>query len=308
MRLLAVLCVLASLGTAFSAVSRAQSPSSTQSPTLESQSKLGTAAIVFGVGSPELSAERAGTSIGIVAGGTLYLFDAGPGVERRIMEAGPKLAALNVRRFGPVFITHIHRDHTAGLAALLAYHDIPSGVLRLSLASNKTPLTVYGPNSAGDLPSIGTILDHLRAAFGLGPTNQVPVNAINISPGPVYEDPALKVRAFGVNHIPNSFGFRIETAGRVIVISGDTTPSDALVEACNGCDLLFHEVYGLFEGDGPNGSTHTHAAALGEIARRAKPNHLVIYHDVRAPQKQALEAIGKSFKGKATFARDLDMF
>src|SRR4030095_11318444 len=199
MRFLPVLCLFASLG-AFSAVSRAQVPSSAQTPTRESQSKLGTTAIVFGVGSPELSAERAGTSIGIVADRTLYLFDAGPGVERRIMEAGPKLAALNVQRFGPVFITHIHRDHTAGLAALLAYHDIRSGVLTLSLASIKTPLIVYGPNSAGDLPSIGTILDHLRAAFGLGPTNQVPVNAINIARGPVYEDPVLKVRAFEVNH------------------------------------------------------------------------------------------------------------
>jgi ribonuclease Z len=308
MRLLAVLCVLASLGTVLSTVSRAQSPTSIQTPTSKSQRKLDTTAIVFGVGSPELSAERAGTSIGIVAGGTLYLFDAGPGVERRIMEAGPKLAALDVQRFGPVFITHIHRDHTAGLAALLAYHDIRSGVLRLSLAALKNPLTVYGPDSAGDLPSIGTILDHLRAAFGLGPTNQVPVNAINISPGPVYEDAVLKVRAFAVNHIPNSFGFRIQTADRVIVISGDTTPSDALVEACNGCDLLFHELYGLFEGDGPNGSTHTHATALGEIARRAKPNHLVIYHHVGAPQKQAVEMIEKSFKGKVTFARDLDVF
>src|SRR5688572_12083530 len=36
-----------------------------------------TTAIVFGVGSPNINAERSGTSIGIVVGGTLYLFDAG---------------------------------------------------------------------------------------------------------------------------------------------------------------------------------------------------------------------------------------
>lgn len=117
MRLLAASCVFAALGAAFSTVSRAQVPLPAQIPTRESQSALGTTAIVFGVGSPELSAERAGTSIGIIAGGTLYLFDTGPGVERRIMEAGPKLAALNVERFGPGFITHIHRDHAAGALA-----------------------------------------------------------------------------------------------------------------------------------------------------------------------------------------------
>jgi ribonuclease BN (tRNA processing enzyme) len=77
-------------------------------------SRNASAAIVFGVGSPPLTAERSGTSIGIVADGTLYIFDAGAGVERRIMEAGPKLAALKVQKLGPVFISHLHSDHTLG--------------------------------------------------------------------------------------------------------------------------------------------------------------------------------------------------
>src|SRR5262249_36116078 len=67
-----------------------------------------TTAIVLGVGSPVIDAERSGTSIGIVADGRLYVFDAGPGVERRIMEAGPKLKVLHVTTFGPVFISHLH--------------------------------------------------------------------------------------------------------------------------------------------------------------------------------------------------------
>ena len=85
-------------------------------------------------------------------------------------------------------------------------------------------------------------------------------------------------------------------------------PSDALVAACNGCDLLFHEVYGLFKGDGPNGDYHTNATDLGDIARRARPKHLVIYHDVRASPNPTLQTIGKSFTGKVTFAKDLDVF
>jgi ribonuclease BN (tRNA processing enzyme) len=68
---------------------------------------------VFGVGSPGINAERSGTSIGVVAGGTLYVFDAGPGIERRIMESSPKLAQRNVRRLGPVFISHLDADHRA---------------------------------------------------------------------------------------------------------------------------------------------------------------------------------------------------
>ena len=132
-----------------------------------------TSAIVFGVGSPNLAAERSGTSIGIVAGGSLYIFDAGPGVERRIMEARSKLATLQVRMLGPIFITHLHRDHTAGLAALLAYHDYGPGGLTLSPGADRHPLTIYGPAPAkgaapdSQLPdwnrSITDTMNHLRA-------------------------------------------------------------------------------------------------------------------------------------------------
>jgi ribonuclease BN (tRNA processing enzyme) len=273
-----------------------------------------TAAIVFGVGSPELNADRSGTSIGIVAGGTLYTFDAGPGVERRIMEARSKLATLQVRRFGPVFITHLHRDHTAGLAALLAYHRYGPGGLVLSPGAEKEPLTVYGPAPAkGTSPgasqqdwnrSITELMNHLRAAFG-----DVPVNSVEIQPGVVYRDSNVTVSAFDVVHIPGSFGYRIQTADRTIVVSGDTVPVDAVVTACNGCDLLFHEVFGLTDDPlNPVAAYHTSATALGELARRAKPKHLVVYHDVQVPHPAGLTAIAKAFSGKVTFASDLDVF
>lgn len=264
-----------------------------------------TAAIVFGVGSPNLSAERSGTSIGIVANGTLYIFDAGPGVERRIMEAHAKLAALGVQRVGPVFITHLHRDHTAGLAALLAYHDYGPTGLVLSPAASRNPLTVYGPAPGeGMPPSIVELMNHLRAAL-----NDVPANTVTIHPGVVYRDATLTVSAFEVMHIPGSFGYRIQTSDRTIVISGDTVPREEVITACDGCDLLFHEVFGLTDSPSdPVAAYHTSATALGEVARRARPKHLVIYHDVRAPEKDTLETIAKSFKGNVTFAKDLDVF
>jgi ribonuclease Z len=273
---------------------------------------------VFGVGSPNLTAERSGTSIGIAAGGTLYIFDAGPGVERRIMEARSKLDTLQVRKLGPVFITHLHRDHTAGLAALLAYHDYGPGGLTLSPAAGQNPLTVYGPVPAEGVgncrppclqdptipPSITELMKDLRAAFG-----NVPANSVEIHPGIVYRDSNISVSAFEVVHIQGSFGYRIQTNDRTIVISGDTVPVDAIVTACNGCDLLFHEVYGLTDDPAnPAASYHTNATALGKLAQRARPKHLVVYHDVRVPRVAGLAAIAKAFSGKVTFANDLDVF
>jgi ribonuclease Z len=96
------------------------------------------------------------------------------------------------------------------------------------------------------------------------------------------------------------------------VISGDTSPVDAVIDACNGCDLLFHELFGLdFGPSGPRGAAqgHTSAVELGEVARRARPNRLVIYHDVNyGSEEAAIQAIKKSFSGEVTFARDLDVF
>jgi glyoxylase-like metal-dependent hydrolase (beta-lactamase superfamily II) len=106
-----IVTVAVAFGSAHRLSSQEQSRTAQAAPT--------TTAIVFGLGSPNINAERSGTSIGVAAGGTLYLFDAGAGVERRIMEAAPKLAAQHVARFGPVFLTHLDPDHTVGLAALL---------------------------------------------------------------------------------------------------------------------------------------------------------------------------------------------
>ena len=39
------------------------------------------------------------------------------------------------------------------------------------------------------------------------------------------------------------FGYRFQTPDRSIVISGDTSPAESIVEQCNGCDMLIHEVY-----------------------------------------------------------------
>src|SRR5512133_2209561 len=103
------------------------------------------AIVILGDGTPLLSADRSGTSIGIVVRGTLYVFDAGPGVLRRIQETRERLR-LGIQRLGPVFVTHLHSDHTLGLPELLYYPDAPS-------------LPVYGP------PGIGNMLRHLQEAW-----------------------------------------------------------------------------------------------------------------------------------------------
>src|SRR6185503_18150698 len=99
----------------------------TQQPTPPARSAI----VILGDGTPLLSADRSGTSIGVIVRGTLYVFDAGPGVLRRIHEARERLG-LGIQRQGPVFLTHLHSDHTLGVPELLYYPGAPS-------------LRIYGP-------------------------------------------------------------------------------------------------------------------------------------------------------------------
>src|SRR5262245_13159004 len=76
----------------------------------------GTQIITLGTrGGPLPTKDRAQSSNLLVVNGALYLIDAGDGVTRRIVEAG-----YDFLKVGKIFITHLHSDHTNGLAALLA--------------------------------------------------------------------------------------------------------------------------------------------------------------------------------------------
>src|SRR6476620_1626823 len=107
--------------------------------------------LILGTGTPVIDAAHSGNSIGILVRGSLYIFDAGAGVERRMLEAVAK--GTKIDTIPAVFITHLHSDHTLGLAALVYYHGPNAGF------RGGGPLTVYGP------PGISRMMEHIHAAW-----------------------------------------------------------------------------------------------------------------------------------------------
>jgi len=110
-----------------------------------------------------------------------------------------------------------------------------------------------------------------------------------VKPGVVYSDEVIEVTAFAVPHgtWKHAYGYRFETPDRVIVVSGDTAPSEAIIAACNGCDVLVHEVYSdavWSQIKDPardyHGTFHTSTTQLAAIAAKAKPKKLVLYHQL----------------------------
>ncbi len=211
-------------------------------PALAAQEGAGLRVVMLGTGTPNPDPERSGPAVLVLVGGTAYLVDAGPGVVRRAAQAargGEPAAAPG--RIGTAFLTHLHSDHTVGLPDLIHTGRIDG---------RTAPLEVYGP------PGTSAMVGHLTAAFaadidsrerGLEPPkgDWWRARGHDIGPGVVHRDSAVVVRAFAVPHAnwPLALGYRFEAGGRSIVISGDARPSEAVVAACGGCDVLVHEVY-----------------------------------------------------------------
>jgi len=241
--------------------------------------------VLLGTGTPIPDPERSGPALAIVVNGASYIVDAGPGVVRRAVAAAlrdsmPALRAPNLRY---VFITHLHSDHTLGL---------PDIMLTPAVMHRKGPLTVYGP--PGTRAMVDRILDAYREDIDLrvhklerGDPESYRIVVHEVQGGTIYSDANVTVTAFRVLHgsWPTSLGYRFDARGRSIVVSGDTRASDAVVDACHGCDVLVHEVYSkkgfdrLPAGDQKYHSTfHTSAVELGDLATRAQPKLLLLTH------------------------------
>jgi ribonuclease BN (tRNA processing enzyme) len=101
------------------------------------------------------------------------------------------------------------------------------------------------------------------------------------------------------------------------VISGDAVPSEAVVEQCGGCDVLVHEVYsqsGFELRDSVwqryHAGSHTSTVQLAELATRARPELLVLYHQLYwgASDADLLAEITSRYDGRVVSGKDLDVF
>jgi ribonuclease Z len=275
----------------------------------------GTRVVLLGTGTPDFDPDRSGPATAVISGGRAYVVDLGPGVVRRAAAAHRAgLAALDPARIHHAFVTHLHSDHTAGYADLIV-----TPALRRSV-----PLEVYGP------PGIEQMTRHLLAAFDRDRAirSKAPyarglpgyrVTAHEIAPGPIFEDENVRVTAFPVPHgeWQSAFGYRFDAADRSIVISGDTTAARSIVEACDRCDVLVHEVYRPPDpGHAPqplrdyHAAYHTSVAQLAKIAAEARPGLLVLTHQLlfRASEATLMEELRAGYDGPVAFGNDLDVY
>jgi len=271
-----------------------------------------TQVVLLGTGTPDWDPDRSGPATAIIVNDTPYLVDFGPGVVRRAGAAYKKgVNALYPPNIRVAFLTHRHADHTVGYADLIfSPAQAATSILQ--------PLEVYGPTGLTEMT------EHTLKAHKLNPNDErFKVNAHEIRPGIVYKDANVTVTAFPVKHGRiEAYGYRFETPDRTIVISGDTTPTQSVIDNCNGCDVLIHEAYSMMthqkatpEDQAAQKNLHTSSYELAEIANKAKPKLLVLYHrsnlggsGVPNPEGILVEELKKTYKAKVVTGHDLDIF
>jgi ribonuclease Z len=276
--------------------------------------------VLLGTGNPNPSPEHSGCALAIVVNDVPYVVDFGPGLIRRAATLSPRyggaIEGMDAKHFKRAFLTHLHSDHTAG------YPDL---ILTPWVMGRDEPLEVYGP--AGIKEMTNHILEAYREdidyrIYGTEPANDVGwrVNCHEIlKEGLFYQDKHIEAEAFRVPHgtWPNAWGFRFTTPDKVIVISGDSSPSEKIIEYASGADILVHEVYSQAGFDKKteswksyHASHHTSTRELAGIARQADPELLVLYHILfwGSTEKGLLEEISSIYEGKVIVGRDLDIY
>jgi ribonuclease BN (tRNA processing enzyme) len=272
--------------------------------------------ILLGTGTPFADPTKSGPSLAIVVNNTSYIVDCGPGVVRRAAEASklgfPSLEAAQLKT---LFITHLHSDHTIGLA------DI---ILTPAVLDRNAPIRIYGPVGSKKMT------DDLMSAYkediairinGLekGDAIAYQVYTNEIKEGQIYKDSNLTVTAFNVQHGQwnNAFGFVFQTKDKKIVISGDCTYSENLIKYAKDCDILVHEVYsdaGLKKRtqrwQDYHSTFHTSTYQLADIANQVKPKLLILNHQLTfgTSLQSLLDELKSKYAGPVVNGADLDVF
>ena len=286
-----------------------------------------------GSGSPLPDPTRAGPCSAVIIDGRMFIVDIGGGAVRNL-----GLMGLNPGAVEALLLTHFHSDHIDGMGELM--------LQRWAGGGRDAPLPVIAPEG------VAAIVDGLNAAYAAdvqyriahhGEATMPPSGAggeARSFPAPqgqdqviVYQQDGIKITAFPVSHKPISpaVGYRFDYKGRSVVFSGDTVRQTAVEKACNGCDLLVHEVLNAemvgtveaaFDKAGRTRMVkimsdipdyHTTPVEAAKAARAAGAKMLVFSHIVPALPLDYLEGyfmkgVAGAFEGPVVLGKDGMLF
>lgn len=260
--------------------------------------------IFLGTGGSVPSARRSTASILIARGGQRLMFDCGEGTQRQLQRS------LGLTQVDEIYLTHFHADHVLGLPGLLKTYD---------LTAREEPLTIFGPRGLRDLfKMLGRIVGRTDYGIDLVEIDpgeavhhdgaEVQAFAVEHSvrangyvlieeerPGRfdpdeakrlgVAEGPAFAALQQGEEVAGSDGMVRPEDVmgdrrpGRIVAITGDTSPCHSTVSAAADADLLVHDAsFSEEEAQRAADTGHSTVGQAAAVAREAHAKMLALVH------------------------------
>jgi len=263
--------------------------------------------VVLGSGTPYPTPDRAGSGLAVVDGLAWLLVDCGRAVTQRALESGLDLSSLVA-----VCLTHHHTDHISDLATLATTRWTAGAVTPLTVVAPAGPTARYAETCLSIFDD-QSFHGQARRSAGPRPTIAVDTFVAAAHATTAFADGGWLIMSALVDHHPvkPAVGYRVERAGAVVAVSGDTAVCDGMRQLATHADVLVHETL-LSAAVPPSYLTwNAGARAVGELAASSHIGRLVLTHLIPAPttpeeaQAYIAEVRAGGYTGPTDVARDL---
>ena len=264
-------------------------------------------AAVCGSRSPLPSPGRAETCILVAAGDDLFVVDIGDGSNQNLRSWNIDFSDIQA-----VLITHLHSDHIADLPGLHQNAWV--------VGERTSKLKVFGPEGVDQLTqgiemayAHDYVFRNEHHGDAIAPLEYAgfDTSVIDLNDPVIFDNGELKITAFKVVHEPidPALGFKFEYKGRSLVITGDTSYTQSVIDNSMNVDVLFHEaqanhmlavIENLQRSLGMDllatvlddiTTYHTTLIEAAEVANKANVKKLVFYHLTPAPRNYIQEVM-----------------
>jgi ribonuclease Z len=281
------------------------------------------------------TAERGLPAVLVEVEGEYVLFDCGEGTQRQMVKAG-----LSLGKKMKVFISHLHGDHVFGLPGMIQSMNLlnrvhpldvygPPGLSRFiqftTISTMSEPafqLTInevsqgevfvgrnYRVEGAWAEHSRPNIAYRMTVGASLGTFMPKKAKKLGIPEGPMWSQlkggKSIRLRDGRCIHPRDVLGSPLQ--GKVVVYSGDTSPSEGLAKLARGADILIHEatlsdeLAKQAERDG-----HSTAGGVAKLAAEAGVGKLILTHiSARYKDPGILLEEAKKYFPRVEMAQDL---
>jgi ribonuclease Z len=262
---------------------------------------------LLGTSASRPTVERNVASLAVHREGETLMFDCGEGTQRQMMRYGISFALHDI------FFTHMHADHLLGVIGLIRTMALqgrtdslrlwgPKGTARvlkrvegLGFERATFPVEIIEIDDGQQIDRMGYAIrafavDH-RGAMSIGFAiveeerkgrfNPDKARELGIPEGPLWGrlHRGISVTLDDGRTVEPSVLVGAKRSGRSVVITGDTRPCAATLEASKGADLLIHEAtFGDEEAERAIETGHSTAREAAQIACEAGVRRLVLTH------------------------------